>query len=201
VPSFSVLSHCRVHTEFVQMTKISTAFGPAVALLCQDVAEADGVRAFLDTQFHRRNYVRAHFAFLDGFSFSLRQSALKRLGLDALERTETNVAKMSLLYEQSPTLTDTGKVQLQPLRVSFLSHLAFTLRLYAEEAKINTDFFGDDRWNDLRQAVRLRHRLTHPKDESDLTVTDEDLNTVAEANKWIANVLRKLADGLEANGA
>jgi hypothetical protein len=182
------------------MTKIQTAFGPAVALLCQDVAEADALRAALDTQFHRRNYVRAHFAFLDGFSFSLRQSALKYFESDLLERTETHVAEMALLYEQSPTLTDTGKLQLQPLRMSFLPHLAFTLRLLAEKAKINIDFFGDDRWNGLRQAVRIRHRLTHPKDESDLSVTDEDLKTIGRANKWMGSVLRKLADGLESNG-
>jgi hypothetical protein len=103
---------------------------------------------------------------------------------------------MALLLEEAPFLQNTGKMELQPQRIPFLNHIAFTLRTYAETIGLEPDFFGLNGWNQLRTALAVRHRLTHPKSLNDIEVSDADLKAVKEGNEWLRGVLGRLYKGM-----
>ena len=46
-------------------------------------------------------------------------------------------------------------------------------------------FFGDNAFNQLQRAKRVRDRLTHPKQLSDVLVTQADVQDVTDAYNWL----------------
>jgi hypothetical protein len=49
-------------------------------------------------------------------------------------------------------------------------------------------------WSDLHRAVEIRNRITHPKPDVDLQITDDDLGMVESAVSWL---LRTMNDVME----
>jgi len=152
-----------------------------IALLIEDVIAADRRQAMADTQTARRDVVRASFAAIEGNVWEMRQhiaSALKNF--EAL----TPIADLAL-REISYNVTTDGKIVEQPRWVT----LPTAIRLAVSQAmlispEIQVDF-SEAGWSSLRQAVTIRHRITHPKLVDDLTITDGDLKAVASGLSWV----------------
>ena len=164
--------------------KSKMSFDDAIDELSTDVGEATNRLRADGSQFNRRTYIRTFFAFLEGFAYAVRRATIDLMLLNALKHDKLNIDRLILLREESPTLGDTGKVELKPQQLPFLPHFAFTLRAFAEEQGFEPDFFGDNGWNQLQKAVKIRHRLTHPKKSSDCHVSDDDLRICAKAVEW-----------------
>ena len=78
---------------------------------------------------------------------------------------------------------------------------AFTLRTYAEacgmqDVKI-TQFFGDNAFKQLKEAKKVRDRLTHPKKRVDIIVTEDDLLNVTYGYHWASQFISDIEAMLE----
>jgi len=160
------------------------SFDDALNELSADVGEAKERLLAKDNQFNRRTYIRTFFAFLEGFAYAVRRATIDLMHVNALKHDKLNIDRLFLLREETPTLGHTGKIDLQPQQLPFLPHFAFTLRAFAEEQDFEPDFFGDNGWNDLQKAVKIRNRLTHPKKTADCHVSNDDLRTCVNAADW-----------------
>lgn len=157
---------------------LSVAF---MALLIEDVIAA---RRRLDgshSQTARRDVVRASIAAMEGATWVAREhvrGALARIG------HLTPVADLAF-RELSYSVSDIGELK---ERVQALP-LITAVRLVVSQAKIICPEiaveFSTTGWADLRKAIAIRNRITHPKPDQDLSISDKDLAIVASAVSWL----------------
>ncbi|MET0168243.1 MAG: hypothetical protein ABW318_25045, partial [Vicinamibacterales bacterium] len=67
----------------------------------------------------------------------------------------------------------------------------FSVRAYAEIVHCKDNFFSDNGWRQLQDALKVRDRLTHPKQGSDLVVSDDALRACHEAYTWFGTLVVK----------
>ena len=72
--------------------------------------------------------------------------------------------------------------------------MALVFRSIAEPLQLDPEeFFGVNEWANFQQAVKTRHRITHPKSEKDLTITHPDMIEIRHALWWFFEAMRKIA--------
>jgi hypothetical protein len=152
-----------------------------------DVDAADGFRKTNDSQFARRTLVRTLFAFIEGLTNQLSSVAA------ASAPTDTGIfspGELAALREESYEVNDQGEVETRSARISFKRRIRLAFRSYPRihGASFNPDLGGQG-WSALLDAVRIRDRLTHPKGEADLSLSDGDLTLVATASEWYQDTI------------
>ncbi len=113
-------------------------FPYAIEDLTQDVEEAANRLRSLDTAFNRRTYVRALFAFLEGFTYAIRQETIRLMHLNIAEVGKPlNIDRLILLREVIPDVEPTGKVKHKQQRTPSVPLFAFSLRSFAEPSEVD----------------------------------------------------------------
>jgi len=154
--------------------------------------DADSAKLLLvseDSQFNRRVYIRALFAYFEGFSFFMRRNAEELLSIRATIRKSIDYDTLFLLQEKVPHITSGGKVRHREHKVPFADHFAFTLRTHFSALEIEEDPFKDSGWPLFQKALAVRDRITHPKLASDVEITNEDLAICESGLSWFKNVV------------
>jgi hypothetical protein len=159
-----------------------------------DVAAAGIALDQSDTPYHRRAYVRAVFAWLEGDIFQWRFLALYRH--DNIKPTFSNEAELFLLREKRYSLDKRGKPKeynefLSPFAESM--RFSFEMFTYALEVSYQLDV-GNHGWEALQWSVDIRNKITHPKNIGDLEITDSQLEQVRKAVVWYREQNRELAE-------
>lgn len=164
----------------------------AIDKLGQDVQMSLSLLDENDSQFHRRNYVRALFSFLEGITFLTRQMIIE-LDRERFQDTgHLDYEKHLLLHEKLPSIGNNGTIKTSKHRVSSVDQLAFTLKSMSELFKYDGDILSDNGWEDLKKAYEIRHRINHPKTIESITITDEDLNICTNGHKWFTTLISKM---------
>lgn len=134
-----------------------------------------------DAQAARRDLVRASLAAMEGLIWLAREhvrEALERVG----ELTPT--ADLAL-REQAYVISEHGKLRLQSRGVPLYT----AIRLVVDQAALLSPRLAVDfsiqGWANFKRAIAIRNRITHPKPQSDMQVSDDDLATVAAGLSWL----------------
>jgi hypothetical protein len=131
-----------------------------------------------DNPTDRRALVRSVFAFVESMLFALKQEALKQSAI-------FSSAELALLREECYDLGDDGEARIRPTRLTLKGNLKFTFSSFAKAWRtINRLNLGGAGWQDFGSAMRIRHRLMHPKCIADLHVSDEEIRAVNHAFVW-----------------
>ena len=127
-----------------------------------------------DTQFMRRTHIRALFAFIEGCIYMIKQEAF----IHQKHKKESNFTpeEMILLKEETPYLERSGKVKKIPKYVDLLSNIRFTIECYKKTSNLNyeLDVHGKS-WQSFHNSLKVRDRITHPKNSSDMEICDNEL--------------------------
>lgn len=160
----------------------------AIDELAADVDTAKSILDAEDGPFNRRVYIRALFAYLEGSSFFMRRNAeellKKRREFGKLVNPETEF----LLRDVIPSIASEGRVVCKKHKVPFADHFAFTFRTFIEALEIQKDPFCETGWADLKKALIVRDRLTHPKLQSDVEISDQDLFYCQSGIAWLGRI-------------
>jgi hypothetical protein len=163
---------------------------PLLRPLFDDIAEYEQLLDRSDTQFARRAFVRAAFAFNEGYLYWLKGALLNQVFGTAQRTGNIDVTKIALLSDKTYKVDANGRIKAEQNRMPFLNYCAFILRTAAECWGVDPEaIFSDNGWNDMQAALRLRHRITHPKKPEDLEVTDAELRSVSEGHRWLFNCM------------
>lgn len=135
----------------------------------------------------RRLLARSVFAFIDAMAYQLKQD-----GLNYPVGNRLSSAERTLCAEESYELSQNGEIEPRPARLRFLPNLRFAFRVVAKAAEIDfsLDVSGSG-WDAVRDGVRVRDRLMHPKRVDDLIVTDDEIRTCLWAFIWIENEIMR----------
>lgn len=140
-----------------------------------------------DCQFWRRTYVRTVFSLFEAMNSIVKEKALQAACSGG--KTSFNATRIQLLGDSSYRIQKNGVLEQQEQRNPFLNYTAFVLRSLCEESHVEASFFSDNGWNEFQKAVQVRHKLTHPKKNVDMDISDAELSTVQEAMRWYYNAI------------
>lgn len=131
----------------------------------------------------------------EAVTFGLKQMALhidddEHL-LDASERM--------FLKEETYELRESGEVVPRALFIPMLRNIRFAFSTFANAQGLAFRLpVSDSHWLKLRTAIAVRNRLTHPKQPLDVQVSEDEYQTVRDANIWLVlqayELLRAAAD-------
>lgn len=159
----------------------------ALEALFSDAADARRLLRENDTDFNRRGYVRTVYAGIEALTNWLRQQLLEMHQHQPVPTWSS--ADIAMLKEESYYLDSNGIARSQIKFSSIDSSLRFVVQLtkHFPRQTFQVDWTSSS-WLDLVRGLKVRHRLTHPRTRSDLTVTDEEIRTVKAAHSLAVEI-------------
>lgn len=140
-------------------------------------------------EYHRRQYVRAVFAQLEGSTFTLKQLALPS------DTSSLTVAELALLRGETYRLNDAGEAVVTPAYLTLASDMRFAFRTYAKSVGLEYELpVTEPGWSALMRAKKIRDRLMHPRTAKDLEVTDSELACTTEAAEWFQTQYQEISE-------
>jgi len=142
-----------------------------------------------DSQTTRRIYVRSFFAFIEGNSFRQRQIAL-----EAHKRRSScfSIEEVIMLEEKDVFIQENGNIKIRTKYIDQISNIRFSQNCIVKATGAKEPDYTDNRWNQLRKAVEIRNRITHPRCKEDFDINDNDLEIINEAKQWYSDNIQFL---------
>jgi hypothetical protein len=156
------------------------------AILSEDLDAAIAYSNSVDSPYAQRALVRAFFALVEGFSYQLRQVTIASSGGTPLLTT----TEIELLRERRLVLADNGNSKETDSFLPFRQGLLFSVRTYVKNhgAEFEPET-NDQGWQAMLETINLRHRVTHPKTPTSLTLSGHDLDQLFRASDWWQSTL------------
>jgi hypothetical protein len=139
----------------------------------------------------KRAYVRCLFSMIEGILFRIRQILVE----NNLKTNFLNPEQIIILKQISLELDDKGKIKTKDKFYEFNKMFRFTLEIFC---KINNkhdvfmEFIADHKYQDFKNSIYIRNKLTHPKLGQDIFVTDNELAIVFSAGDWFHALIIEL---------
>ncbi len=161
-------------------------------VLCRDEFSRTSMESGRVNQFWARAFVRAFFAYVESSVFEMR--LVVRDAADGGRITLT-VAERSLIDEESYEIAANGKPEARTKFLKLERNFRFTSELFGRAFAIETGIeYGDGGWESFLGSLKIRHRITHPRDLAAIDLTLPEVQTVVSAFAWyIASTDRLLA--------
>lgn len=121
-----------------------------------------------DKQYRYRCYVRTVFSCIEGLSF-----CIKRLALSGYRESEKSIKeKAKTEYEK-----------LSSKKLSVENNIKYSFRLFSKIHSSHTYEIkpGNKEWDNFIKAIKIRHRITHPRTKKDFYVTRNNVEDVETA--------------------
>lgn len=163
------------------------AFDEMIGLLetlRRDVSDAwELVEANPGNQFHRRALTHHVWAMIEGVTLGFKQWLLV---LCDLGNEQLLLGERKFLTEREFICEPSGEIREQPVRQSTLNNLKKVYKLFSKKipASWKPQFSGED-WPLLIESLNIRHRITHPKRVVELDISDDELEAIKGAVRWI----------------
>ncbi|WP_024335227.1 hypothetical protein [Desulfotignum balticum] len=143
----------------------------------------------------RRAYVRAVFAFIEGYSYGFRQLSLKIS--NEHNGIELAPEEIIALREVEVKVEPSGEVREYPKYIPAKNCLAFSIAALAKqhEADYALDKSGQG-WEDYLSALKIRDLLMHPKGHDDLQIANPEFEKAKGAYNWFVGELGKFEEAL-----
>jgi len=115
-----------------------------------------------------RLQIRIWFSILDTYCFILKRPLLE---INSKRNIFLGPKDMEYLKEQRLD-TKTGKPRL--IKMPFIENINHIFKISNKILGTNYLLSKDSKWTDLKDAVDIRNRITHPKIRADLTISQKD---------------------------
>ncbi len=133
----------------------------------------------------RREIIRTLFAAIEGFAWLYREHIVEAANtMESLEPKE-KIALSELSYQ----VTEQGTINSQQRYISMLAAFRLITRIAARISPELNIRFDTGEWNQLRKAIDVRNRISHPKKRADLEIDDQDLALAQRAFLWLLDTV------------
>ncbi|MEJ1964283.1 MAG: hypothetical protein WDO56_23155 [Gammaproteobacteria bacterium] len=140
--------------------------------------DGGGVEVAPDYEFHARQFIRSVLAFFEGASFTMRVWAVAHL----MRKDEISDEERWIAMERRFELEDNGHIAERTAKITLTRMIKFTFtlmdRLHGVPPRLDT---SNEWWSCLQQSIRVRDRLMHPRQPSDLDVSVEEVIAASKA--------------------
>lgn len=136
-------------------------------------------------EFIRRMYTRSVFALVEGTLFRMKQTVIEASNLYGIKLSKQEAA---LLSEESFELNDKGEPISKTQYVQLPKNLKFAFGSMAKVFDAEYDLkINDNGWATFLAAIRIRNRITHPKQVQDIVISDKEMDVLGKATLWFAD--------------
>jgi hypothetical protein len=138
-------------------------------------------------QIERRVLVRSILAFIEAMTYAMKNLVL-RIDDSAIPLSEQ---ERLLAMEVTCELDHSGRAQSRPAKLRTLPNVRFAFSLAAKA--FPSDVFlldlSGDRLQALERSIKVRDRLTHPKSDASLLVSDDEISEAFMVYVWFDHQL------------
>lgn len=157
-----------------------------------DTILGNGRRSLSQTD--RRSLVRALFALIEADVFNRKRIALRLCDEGFVS---FSIAELALLREEQYVLDDKGLAKTNQKFLRLSDNLKFAIHSFVKAADIKHNIpTGTREWKAFQRSIKIRNRITHPKDPNDLDINEEEFQQIKATFNWfVANkeeLLKKL---------
>jgi hypothetical protein len=163
-----------------------------IRTIIEDVAAAIHRADQSKTDESRRSAIRTICAAIEGMVWEYRDNVV-------WAATEIDVMvdiDRQALFEAMQTIDAQGNLRSQPRFIPTLNLLRFMARLAERVTSSGKIAFDDNHWGMLNDAVRLRNRITHPKNASDVIITGSDVDRAFTAFNWMCDQIIQSSEAM-----
>ncbi len=145
-----------------------------------------------DYEYKARQFIRAVFAFIEATTFSVKASSAARC-MDS--EIDISPQERYFAVDMGYELNDRGEVVETVEKISLARNIRFALALNRRAHNVAEPFDASvEWWGCLKEAIKIRDRLTHPKWPGDLDVSGDDLLKVVKAKCGFQKELMQFGD-------
>jgi hypothetical protein len=146
--------------------------------------------------FHARQLIRAVFAYIEAITFSVKIKAASKCLRDSME---ISAPERYIAAEIGYDLNDKGEIVDCPAHLRLAANIRFAFSLYERAHDLPPEFDASSEWwSCLRESIRVRDRLMHPKMPRDLEVSGDEIVKALRAKTGFEDLLQRY---LELTGA
>lgn len=155
-----------------------------VRILLNDASASISRMRQTDSDPARRDVIRTCFAAIEGIIWTYRESVISTAkDLDLLHADEAS-ALSEVLFQVGAN----GNLSRQPRFIPLLSVFRLTTRIALRIDKSIQVDFNSVGWQQMRIALQIRNRVTHPKSHADLAIGTTDIDVCLRAMYWLLEV-------------
>lgn len=134
-----------------------------------------------DYEFYARQLIRATFAYIEAVTFSVKAWSAWKCMEESIDITpQERYFATDIQYE----LNDRGGITEAVAKVSLARNIRFALAINRKAHEVDEPFDASiEWWSCLKEAIKVRDRLTHPKMPGDLDVSGEEIVKVLKARR------------------
>lgn len=149
-----------------------------------------------DYEFDARQLIRTIFAYIEGATFILKTEASFNSDEKGFELT---AQQHHFIFEADFDLNDKGEVIQKPAKISLTKNIRFAFSVFAQANGIaNTLDASVGWWAKLKEAIKVRDRLMHPRLPSDLDVSPQEVLAAIQAKVGFDETLHSLLNASKA---
>jgi len=144
--------------------------------------------AYAEYEHHARNLIRSVLAFIEAVTFSVKVSSINKCLNSGIELT---FHERYLAIEQTSELSEDGKIKLRSAKLRLASNVRFAFRLLEKASKKPTKFdVNSEWWGCLKNTIRVRDRLMHPKMPADIDLSHGEILNALKAHDGFFKALQ-----------
>jgi hypothetical protein len=151
--------------------------------------------------FFRRMLFRSAFAYIEGilYQFKLSTAGLTLAQHFQAARREKPYSVMpspyvGFLTETDFILTDAGEIRETRALIKLKTNIQYTFKQAASTYRSAYQLDKGAGWHCFLRSIKVRDRITHPKDPSDMAITNVEVKDVQEAVVWFDKAVGDLLD-------
>lgn len=154
-------------------------------VLAEDVTRAKKRMEAEPCDSHRREFVRTTYSAIEAQAWQLKMFVIDHV----LDKRKASIYEISALREESYAINDKGDIYMQSRGYSLKVGLRLVVAILKNhEIPIQIDFSSAD-WKNIDQALKIRNRVIHPKNMSDISVSENEANSCYQAFIYINSIL------------
>jgi hypothetical protein len=182
------------NSEVTSANEIDETKNSFQRILIEDVIRTLDAIKLDKSQSAKRETIRAIFCAIEGSVWVYKE----HLRSSAVSISPLTPVQDFALDERIYVVDEKGQIQEQIRFVTIPAMIRLITRIAEQicpEIKID---FGVSGWVNLQQAIKVRNRVTHPKNIPDLTVSEEDVEISISGLFWLLSLIENVLASLTA---
>lgn len=144
-----------------------------------------------DKQPLRRSYIRSLFAMIEGTVHSIKVLEFAEL----YSRENPHIPTIVALKEKVFEIDVKGKIKEKDKFIQLTRNLRFTANVFHVTFSHQLDLgIGSSKWESFKAAIKIRNRITHPKDIADYNIDDKELSNIKQVNEWFNSIVKDIIE-------
>jgi hypothetical protein len=112
---------------------------------------------------------------------------------EAYKHGKASIPEFVALKELDIKIKDNGTLRESDKFVPTANNLRFMAEMFHKIFNKKLDLgIGMPSWEDFKKAVKIRNRVTHPKESGDLNITEDELTTIKSVESWFNSIVKEI---------